>query len=207
MYSIRKDNDYFCLDDDLAAANVTMDLWLGHTPENEVVTYSAFSPKGELVSVASNRRIVGTFVKQRWEGRKEDYAIQVAVEEFDATNAVLLLSYDDFLELSDSDESSDDIGRDHVSWAGPCEVRIVDSICAYFQVEELGDITSAALASARARVNPQPPGKVTVTVSVKLRLSVSPSAAVTEFLSDLDYSFVSNTPGVVVLDTEIVDSE
>lgn len=150
------------------------------------------------------RRIIGTFVKQQWGGRKGDDAIHVGEEEFDATDAVLLMAHKDLVELEDGSEGTDDIGRNHVQWDGPCEVQIVDSIEEYFGAW-LEDLTVEALESAKALANPTPPQQQTVTLTIKVNVLAANDADLTAFVENLDYSVKSKTPGVVVKDTEITD--
>lgn len=161
----------------------------------------------EISDLLDEHAIVGTFFKQRWGGRKNDDAIACGEETFDATQAILLLPHEQLLELQDGSENTDEIGRAHVPWTGPCEVLIVNSICEYFKVAAIEDITPEALAQARAAADPQPAQEATVTISIKLNLRLQPGASVAEFLEDLDYSVDSQTPGVLVRHTELVDSD
>lgn len=153
----------------------------------------------------AGRRIIGTFYKQQWGGHKGAYAIAAGEESFDATHAVLLLSHADLIELEDCSEETDSIGRDHVSWHGPCSVHITDSICRFFDVYCLEDITEAALASAKDLIKPQPANEEFVTLAIKIKVRVAPGASVTEFIENLDYAVTSNTNGITVQGTEIVD--
>lgn len=155
----------------------------------------------------SNGRILGVFTKQKWGGRKGDDAIFYDTEDFDGTDAVLLLDHSALVELEDGSENTDEIGQDHVSWDGPHEVDITGSICEYFGVDDLEDITPEHLAFVRKRNNPEPSAMQTITLSVKLKIRVAPGASVNKFIEDLDYSFMSQTAGVVVKDTEIIDSQ
>lgn len=82
------------------------------------------------------KKIVGTFVKQTWTGPKNDTAMAIETVEFDATQAVLKLDLSDLHSLRDHDESSDQIGRECVTWPGPCEVTLTDAVAEFF---ELGD--------------------------------------------------------------------
>lgn len=69
------------------------------------------------------------------------------------------------------------------------------------------DITEGNLAYVKNRMNPQPAVEDVVMLSVWLKVKVNPGANVQEFIENMDYSFVSNSVGVVVLDTEIVDTD
>lgn len=155
----------------------------------------------------ATHRIIGAFVKQQWGGRKGDDAIYVSEEEFDATAAILLMPHNELVELQDSDETTDQIGREHVQWDGPCEVRIVDSIQKFFGVETLEDVTLDALEKSKDLANPQSSQQRTLTLSIKVIVKAANDADMNEFIENLDYSVRSNTAGVVVTDTEIVDSD
>lgn len=98
----------------------------------------------------AEKRIVGTFTKQTWGGRKGDDALYCGEEQFDATNAVLELPHAALIELQDGHENTDEIGRSIVDWVGPCEVRLVGSIEAYFGVASLEDVTPKMLSDSRA---------------------------------------------------------
>lgn len=190
------------LEDAIDAAGVM----LGGVPEGEFSTFTVETTDGKLMAAVTNRRITGAFYKQEWGGRKNDMAISCGVEEFDATDAVLLLSHAQLIELQDNAESSDEIGRSHVDWSGPCSVELVQSVLEFFGVSDLEDITEEALAFARSRLNPLPAEELVVTLSVNVKVRVAPGISVEDFVDNLDYSIKSGTPGVVVTDTEIVEA-
>jgi hypothetical protein len=160
----------------------------------------------KLVAAVTNRRIVGNFVKQRWGGRKNDYAEHVGDEAFDATSYVLLLPLEELIELDDHDQNTDAIGTEFVQWNGPFEVEIVDAILSYFGVDDLEDITEEALVFAREWSNAQPAETQIVTLTIKVKVKTAPGTRMTDFIENLDYSIVSNTPGIVVTNTEIIDA-
>lgn len=180
---------------------------LGRLDPSEPTTLTIEDDNAIVIDSFSSGRIMGVFTKQKWGGRKGDDAQFYGTEDFDATDAVLLLDHGDLVELQDGSENTDEIGQDHVSWDGPCEVAITSSICEYFGVDDLEDITPEHLAFVRERSDPEPHAMQTITLSVKLKIRVAPGASVSEFIENLDYSFTSETAGVVVKDTEIVDSQ
>lgn len=101
----------------------------------------------------SERRIIGRMLMQAWGGRKGDDAIFVREEEFDATDAVLGLSYAGLQALGsagDGSDPADSIGQECVHWDGPFEVHVIDSICAYFGVSSIEDITQEQFAAAKS---------------------------------------------------------
>lgn len=205
-YAIFQDGGHYDDVKGLGTAIALAEELLGGVPVGEDATFSVESKDGILMAVASNRRITGRFIKQQWGGRKGDDAIFIGEEEFDATDDILRLKHERLVELDDNAESSDEIGRAHVDWAGPCDVRLVDSVCAYFGVSSLEDITAAALEYARNRENPQEAETAEVTLTVQLKLRVSPGASVEAFLQNLDYSVTSNTTGVTVSYAKLVES-
>lgn len=99
--------------------------------------------EGTRIPVASfsTRRITGNFTKQTWGGRKGDDAIYCGEEDFDATRYILSMPYKDVVRIKDNNDTSDNIGTAHVSWVGPREVEIVDSICDFFGVSKLEEIS------------------------------------------------------------------
>lgn len=152
-------------------------------------------------------RIVGTFTKQVWTGPKADRAMNVGEEEFDATDAVLLMEHDRLMELDDDDESSDEIGRAHVDWDGPFHVQITDSICRYFGVEEVSDVTPEMLELARQQANPQEPVDKVIDLRVRLTVRATPGADVREYVNGLKCSFSGHAAGVTLRSSEIVGSK
>lgn len=158
--------------------------------------------EGVLVAVETNRKIEGVFVQQRWGGRKGDDAIFVDRVEFDATDAVLSMEHADLIELEDGADSSDDIGRQSVQWAGPFEVQVVEAVCEYFGVESVRDITWEVLAYARAQVPKLETETVEVCFKLKLkRLGGVPKEAVEAFLAQLECSSGADV-GVVLVSQE-----
>jgi hypothetical protein len=93
------------------------------------------------VASFSTRRITGHFTKQAWGGRRGDDAVYCGEEDFDATRYILSMPYKDVVRIRDNNDTSDDIGMAHVSWVGPHEVEIVDSMCDFFGVSKLEEIT------------------------------------------------------------------
>ena len=170
-------------------------------------TFAIWSPADKLVAALSTERITGVFYKQVWGGRKGDDAVTVGEEHFDATDHILNMAPDAVRSLEDCDDETDEVGRSHVSWDGPCSVHVVTSLCDFFGVEDVEDITDEALAFAKQRLNPQPATEQTLTLSIQVKISVAPGANVSEFIENLDYSVTSNTHGITVRDTEIVDSD
>lgn len=159
-----------------------------------------------LVGWFSNRRIQGRFNKQTWGGRKGDDALDAGTEEFDATNSVLLLPLDRIRELDDCSENTDEIGRELVQWDGPCSVYLVDSLMEFFGVLDADDITERYLEMAREQHQPQPQEEGVFTLTIQVKAVKSQGRTWQEVIDDLDYSVRSTTPGAVVRDTEVIDS-
>lgn len=89
----------------------------------------------------SNRRIMGDFEKQRWGGHKGNEAISCGEARFDATLHVLSMPYEAVIAIRDDHDSSDQIGQAHVDWHGPHRVQLVDSMCDFFGVSKLAEIS------------------------------------------------------------------
>lgn len=205
MFTINQNGGKY---DSLPDLNVAIGLaeeLLGAVPAGEQCTFTVEDEDGKVLAALSNRRITGTFVQQAWGGRKNNEAVYCGVEPpFDATDAILLMDYAELIELEDGSESSDAVGQAHVQWSGPCEVRITTSICEYFGVSAVEEITPEALAYARRRLDPQPAAETVVSLSIRVKVRVAPGACVQSFIENMDYSVVSKTAGVVVSHTEIV---
>lgn len=178
-----------------------------HLRRGEPATVTVLDDQGKLIYWRTSRRIEGTFDKQRWGGRKGDDAILQGTEHFDATEMVLLMNLQEVLELEDNDDSTDDIGRQCVSWDGPCSVSLTESMLLFFGVLDQDDITESHLEMARAMHPPTPREDIMVTVTVQLKIRKPKGHSMDEILSEMDYSFNSTIPGTMVLDSEIKDTE
>lgn len=113
-----------------------------HGLKKEDVTLTV-EVEGTRLPIASfsTRRITGNFTKQAWGGRKGDDAIYCGEEDFDATRYILSMPYHETVRIRDNNDTSDNIGMAHVSWVGPHEVEIVDSMCDFFGVSKLEEIS------------------------------------------------------------------
>jgi len=206
MYTISQKPGHYSRLPTLKEATDLAEALLGEADNEEETTITVENEAHEVVASVSNRRITGIFCKQQWGGRKGDDALPCGEEVFDATNAILQLDHADLVEMEDNSEQSDTIGFAHISWNGPCSVRLSDSICSFFGVTDVEDITPDNLAYVRTRMNPTPVANEVVVLSVKLNLLVTPGASVNEFIENLEYSVLSTTPGVIVNSTEIIDA-
>jgi hypothetical protein len=168
----------------------------GH--RNAHYAYVIANETGKLVASVTNLRITGVFTKQNWGGRKGNDPIHAGEEEFDATDYVLNMPYDEVLEIRDNRESSDAIGTAHIQWNGPYEVDIVDSICEFFGVGQLDDITPEMFEFVRGRYKPRTPEAHEIEMTLKVRVTVSPGATLGDFIRDAEYSVKSATSGVLV---------
>lgn len=176
----------------------------GH--RNAHYTYVIADAGGRFVASVTNRRITGVFTKQSWGGRKGNDPMHAGEEEFDATDYVLNMPYDEVLEIRDNRESSDAIGTAHIQWDGPYEVDIVDSICEFFGVAELGNITQEMFGFSRERFKPRKPEAHEIEMTLKVRVVVSPGATLESFISDAECSVKSATSGVTVTSVTMAGS-
>lgn len=176
-------------------------------PESEKATFAIYDEEGAFTTSRSNRRIEGVFYKQEWGGRKNDLALLVGEETFDATDAVLNLCYQDFQALQDGDETSDEIGRAHVDWSGPCEVQIVDSVCEYFGVQSLKSITEDAFNDIKAYAHPNEIVRESLTVTLKIEVDRASNARMEDFVNNMVVNVRSMTPGVVVRNKVMIEAQ
>lgn len=178
----------------------------GQAPEPMTATVREYDSNA-LVASVTNRRIMGVFTKQVWGGRKGDDAITVGTEDFDATDDVLALSLEQLLALEDNDASTDGIGLEHVDWDGPFAVELVGPICKFFGVTRLDEITQQALEFMRREFRQEPEVSVTLELTVKVLVKKPASASTKDFINDLGYRLVSNTPGVQVMGSEVTGAQ
>ena len=177
------------------------------TDEPGTHTVGVEDEKGKVIFSLTQRRIECDFLKQIWGGRKGDTAIEVGDETLDVTDYVLSLPYERFIAIKDNDESSDEIGRAHTDWDGPCEATLKDSILAYFGVEELGDVTPEAFAHAREFALKKAPAQEDEVFDVTLQIKVRKNGDVQVSPDVLDCSVRANAAGLRVLDVSIVSCE
>ena len=161
---------------------------------------------GETIKFVSSRRILGDFVKEVNAGLKSDMAVEIDRESFDATDAVLLMTREDIIELGECEEAVDALARELVAWDGPFTVEsLVDSIAEFFAIDDISDLTQDRLDAA---VKAQGGGVEDFTVTLTIQVSGKRFSNVdlNEFIGDLDYSVRSNTAGVMVTATEMTDA-
>jgi hypothetical protein len=122
------------------------------TLPQHAATPSATTPS----AIDLQKRIIGSFTKQKWGGRKGDDAIWIGEEAFDATETILRMRLTEIVALEDQAETTNSVGQAHVQWNDPHYVTIVGAICQFFDVEELDSITETMLAEKRLAYLPAP---------------------------------------------------
>lgn len=142
-YIISQDGGFYGQKSDLASAIDLAEVLLGGATEE--TTFTVESASGHLMAALTNRRITGLFTKQAWGGKKNKTAMFVSNEEFDATDHILSMQLEKLVEVKDDDQTSDKIGESHIKWDGPFRVEIEESICSYFGVDDVTQITKEAL--------------------------------------------------------------
>lgn len=202
-YGVFQDGGHYDHLDTLYEAIGLAEELLGGIPDGECSTFTV-ERDGRLLASVTNRRITGTFHKEYWSAGEK--AQECEALEFDATGHVLRMAGGELRALRDNRESSDAVGRAHVAWNGPFRVTLVDSVCAFFGVDDVEDITDEALAFARRRWYEEAPALVCVHLTVALQVSVAAGASLAEFVGNLDWGFHSRTVGVSVIDAEILGS-
>lgn len=106
------------------------------------------------------KSIIASFQPQAW---MDDNAVDIdGQEEVDVTQRVLSLSLTQIHGLQDHRNSTDDLVNGTpvaIEHNGPFTVRVVDSICEFFGVGTLSDITDDML-DARRKATPVGPGMI-----------------------------------------------
>lgn len=195
-YQICQDGGEYDEVESLGKALSIAEVLLGDASDS---VFTISDDDGRVVATLSNKRIVGEFIKQRWAGLNDDIAANVAVVKFDATDYVLLLPYEKLVALNDDAfEQWDEIGRQHVDWAGPFEVYLLDEICDFFGVEEIADITPENHAFVCSRYLPQPHKKAVVNLNLRLDLNVAPRQEIQEIMSLIVHNIESRVPGITI---------
>lgn len=107
------------------------------------------------------KRILATFQPQAWIGKT---AVDIdGRDDVDVTQRVLGLSLAQIHHLQAHRASTDDLLNGSsvaLEHDGPFTVHVIDSICAFFGVAALSDITEDMLADARLAATPVGPGMI-----------------------------------------------
>jgi hypothetical protein len=127
---------------------------LAKVPKGELATFVVVNEDDYALFAATNRRIIGKFEKQLIGYR--DTTFSVSVQEFDATDFVLRMDLKRLSEVQDESDSSDAIGLEFVDWDGPFDVVIDESICAFFGVGSIEEITPELLSALVDQCKPGP---------------------------------------------------
>lgn len=102
-------------------------------------------PVGEPVPSAS--RIIALLIREAW---VNDNAVEIddGKSQHDVTSTILAMSASDIRALDDSSDTTDDlVTHDHT---GPFRVDVCDSVCKFFGVDAIDEVTDAMLQTARA---------------------------------------------------------
>lgn len=207
MYSILQDNGLYNQLEDLQSAINTMTV-LGESmiDSDEETTFTVKDKGSKVVASITNKKIMCTFFKQEWGGRKSSDAYLVGEEEIDATNVILKLPYEQLIALKDNTDSTDTIGRLVFNWDGPYYVHVTDAVCEYFGVYDVKDITQENYDFVKSRVEVLEPTQEIVTLQIQLKVNKMPGADMQDFLDNIGYDIFSKTVGVVIENYEIIES-
>jgi len=119
------------------------------------------------------KSIIGKFNKQEW---INDTALSVDIEKFDATSHVLNMGLSDIWELEDNQYSTDHIGEAYVEHNGPFEVEITESICEFFGVDNLEEITQNMIDEAKS-LHVEKVGKIKIRMVLDIEYDLEPDGA------------------------------
>lgn len=120
------------------------------------LTLSLHDENGVLIGSRTNRKIIGVYTK------RDEGGSPVGTTEFDATGSILTLPYAELMTIKDSRSPMrnssgehacpilDQIGNAHVNWHQGHDVHMVDSICQFFGVHKIEQITPKALDWAKS---------------------------------------------------------
>lgn len=198
MLTIQKYGTPYSTAKTLAEAVHAAEQALASLQADERATFVVRDDASRVVASITNHRIDCPFIRHSLCGAGDS-------ESFDATDAILQLDYERFLQLADGEVAESLIqsflgNRNPYSADGPA---LLVSACDYFGVEYLGQVTPQAFEFAKERTKPTAEAVKTVELCVKVRVRLAPGVSLEDFTNDLDYNVSSNTLGAVVLDTEI----
>lgn len=153
--------------------------------------------------VLSNAFIKGVFNKQRWDDN--DHLRNESSVFFDATHAVLSLSYEDFQVLTDNSSESDSIGFQFVEWDGPFSVEIEEGICSFFGVEYSDEVSPEMFAEAQREVQCNKMQDREIKLTVVLSVSALENLKSADILESGKLRFETGLPGVIQHGLEVTD--
>lgn len=172
------------------------------------VTVQMTDGEGTLLAVRTNRRILAKCFKERVLEGDAGCIEQIGDPvDFDVTCDVLSEGWVKIKEIEDRMSSSDWLKEGNVEHDGPFEIEVVQSICEFFGVEDISEITEAAFNSVTKGVKKPKLEmkmlKVTVTVFVQVKEGVN----LQEVADEMDYNFQSTVAGACVTDTEFAEAQ
>ena len=191
-----------------AAARAEMDSTFESLATDGQVTLQMTDGEGTLLAVRTNRKIMATCFKQRWVGAANARLEPVGEPvQFDVTRDILSFGFSNLADISDRSQWSDWLMDGNVDHDGPFEIEVVQSICEFFGVEDVSQITEAAFNSVAKGVKKPKLEmkmlKVTVTVFVQVKEGVD----LQEVADEMDYNFQSTVAGACVTDTEFAEAQ
>lgn len=142
------------------------------------------------------KKIIGEFEKQIWDGN--DQLVTVGTERFEATETILSMGLEQILDLEDCQSETDEIGQRYVEHHGPFSVYITESICDFFDVTDLSEVTEEMLAEAKDQWKTAPAKLFKVTIqrvsyasverSISARSEYEARIKALEIAGDIDFS-------------------
>ena len=180
MYTIKQDGSYFddlsCLVDAIGLAEEMLaDVW---SDCSTIFSIEDFA--GRVIASVSNRRVIGRFTKGLSSDQLGDQVIHIHGEVFEATDQVLSLPFGNVRELEDFDTTTDQLGRMMGLEGSPCEVEIVDSICDFFGVECLRDLTEENFDFAKNRRSQRLQSELAVLLATRAPFFILPGNGLLE---------------------------
>lgn len=141
------------------------------------------------------RSIIGEFVRE-YDSSDDVQWFGEHAEKFDATDYVLNMHLKDLHRLEDNESSTDEIGLVFIDWQGSFSVNIVESIKAFFKVNDLKEITEEMKQAAAIEVGVKPSYKKKVMISIPVTVMVYDDKQFNESKPEISIRF----PGAVITD-------
>jgi hypothetical protein len=165
-----------------------------------------FTVEKDDVVLASftNRRIVGTILRNHL-GQKGNEGNGDFIDHFDATNYILSQEIAQVIDLLDHSLAANNIGYVLTDCSGQFEVEITQSMCDFFGVSSLADLTPSNFSFVKSKYAKVEPVAQSLTISVQLNIHAMPSSDIGAFIRNLDIKCISKDVGIMINSTKIVD--
>lgn len=212
LFTLLKNEDHLDDYEDLDTAISDMELAFAAHQEAEpdtLVTFTVKNDTGQALACKTNRRITATIYPQFWGGPNEDVLSPAgAPVKSDVTAAVLMADPATVVNIQDYSYCSDWLkDKSAIIHDGPFDVVVEESLCQFFGVDRIGNLTPDVLEYVKAWCPTPKEQYRTLNVAVALRVKADSDANLADFANALTLEFINRTPGTHIEQLAIVSKQ